>query len=297
MQLAPSRRPFVSGSTIGVLALLLGVALAVQAVRLVPVSFRRVSVSVLGALTLTSVAVAAAMVVVALAAIAVMTRLPDWQETSSTEEEPLLRLLQSGMDIAEAQIPQAADLDGWIRTGVEVRDSLSELARLLQDAQFVGHAIERRQRQLLIVASQILGSMTGNAYGFASDFDIVDRSTNQPRPTRTLSGGETFLASLALALALVEIAARSGTQLDALFLDEGFGSLDANALDEALSSLELQANGGRLVAVVSHVRAVAERIETVLEVTRSAAGSSAEWRGAAERELMLAEELEVKLLA
>ena len=139
--------------------------------------------------------------------------------------------------------------------------------------------------------------MTGDAYGFASDFEIVDRSTNQPRPTRTLSGGETFLASLALALALVEIAARSGTQLDALFLDEGFGSLDANALDEALSSLELQASGGRLVAVVSHVRAVAERIETVLEVTRSAAGSSAEWRGAAERELMLAEELEAKLLA
>ena len=205
--------------------------------------------------------------------------------------------IESGVEIAEAQIPQAADLDGWIRTGVEVKDSLSELARLLQDAQFVGHVIERRQRQLLIVASQILGSMTGDAYGFASDFEIVDRSTNQPRPTRTLSGGETFLASLALALALVEIAARSGTQLDALFLDEGFGSLDANALDEALSALELQASEGRLVAVVSHVRAVAERIETVLEVTRSAAGSSADWRGAAERELMLAEELEAKLLA
>jgi len=88
-----------------------------------------------------------------------------------------------------------------------------------------------------------------------------------------------------------------GTQLDALFLDEGFGSLDANALDEALSALELQASGGRLVAIVSHVRAVAERIETVLEVTRSAAGSRAEWRGAAERELMLAEELEARLLA
>lgn len=52
-----------------------------------------------------------------------------------------------------------------------------------------------------------------------------------------------------------------------------------------------------MVAIVSHVRAVAERIETVLEVTRSAAGSRAEWRGAAERELMLAEELEARLLA
>jgi exonuclease SbcC len=225
-----------------------------------------------------------------------------FEEARGLDEE--LRLVnrelgrvQSALETAEAQIPQAADLDGWIGTGVEVRDSLSELARLLQDAQFVGHVIERRQRQLLIVATQILGTMTGGAYGFASDFEIVDRSTNQPRPTRTLSGGETFLASLALALALVEMAARSGTQLDALFLDEGFGSLDADALDEALSALELQASEGRLVAVVSHVRAVAERIETVLEVTRTAAGSRAGWRGAAERELMLADELESRLLA
>jgi exonuclease SbcC len=205
--------------------------------------------------------------------------------------------VQGEMETAAAQVPVAAELDARIATGVEVRDSLLELARLLQDSQFVGHVIERRQRQLLAVASQILGSMTGGAYGFASDFEIVDRFTNQPRPTRTLSGGETFLASLALALALVEIAARSGTQLDALFLDEGFGSLDANALDEALSALELQAGAGRLVAVVSHVRGVAERIETVLEVTRTAAGSRAEWRGDAERELMLAEEHERRLLA
>jgi exonuclease SbcC len=225
--------------------------------------------------------------------------LPDAEalDAESRRVSQELGRVQSEMRTAEAQIPVAADLDSWIATGTEVRDALSELARLLQDAQFVGHVIERRQRQLLIVASRILGSVTGEAYGFAADFEIVDRSTQQPRPTRTLSGGETFLASLALALALVEIAGRSGTQLDALFLDEGFGSLDANALDEALSALEVQASGGRLVAVVSHVRAVAERIETVLEVTRTAAGSRADWRGGAERELMLTAELEGRLLA
>lgn len=225
--------------------------------------------------------------------------LPDVNALDAELREVRLDLgrIQSEIARAETQLPQAVDLDGWVATGTEVRDSLSELVRLLQDAQFVGHVIERRQRQLLIVASRILGSMTGDAYGFAADFEIVDRSTNQPRPARTLSGGETFLASLALALALVEIAGRSGTRLDALFLDEGFGSLDANALDDALSALELQASGGRLVAVVSHVRAVAERIETVLEVTRTTAGSRAEWRGGAERELMLTAELEDRLLA
>ncbi|HXM56722.1 MAG TPA: SbcC/MukB-like Walker B domain-containing protein, partial [Candidatus Dormibacteraeota bacterium] len=200
-------------------------------------------------------------------------------------------------DTAAAQAPRAAELDARIAGGAEVRDTLAELQRLLGDGQFVGHVIERRQRQLLVVASQILRSMTGGAYGFSAEFDIVDLATNQPRPTRTLSGGETFLASLALALALVEIAGRSGTQLDALFLDEGFGSLDANALDEALSALELQASEGRLVAVVSHIRAVAERIDTVLEVTRTATGSRAEWRGPVERDQLLARELETRLLA
>jgi exonuclease SbcC len=201
------------------------------------------------------------------------------------------------LDRAEAQVVQATALDAQVARGNEVRDSLSELQRLLQDGQFIGHVIERRQRQLLLVASEILGSVTGNRYGFSLEFDIVDRLSNQPRTPRTLSGGETFLASLALALALVEIAARSGTRLDALFLDEGFGSLDANALDEAISALERRASEGRLVAVVSHVRAVAERLETVLEVSRTPSGSRADWRGPGEREQMLAQELEAGLLA
>jgi exonuclease SbcC len=201
------------------------------------------------------------------------------------------------LDRAEAQVVEATALDAQVARGNEVRDSLSELQRLLQDGQFIGHVIERRQRQLLLVASEILGSVTGNRYGFSLEFDIVDRLSNQPRTPRTLSGGETFLASLALALALVEIAARSGTRLDALFLDEGFGSLDANALDEAISALERRASEGRLVAVVSHVRAVAERLETVLEVSRTPSGSRADWRGPGEREQMLAQELEAGLLA
>ena len=104
------------------------------------------------------------------------------------------------------------------------------------------------------------------------------------------------MASLALALALVEIATRAGGRLDALFLDEGFGSLDASALDEALSALERRASAGRLVAVISHVKAVAERIETVLEVTHGPRGSQAAWRDPTERAAMVEEELEVGLL-
>jgi ABC-type hemin transport system ATPase subunit len=86
--------------------------------------------------------------------------------------------------------------------------------------------------------------------------------------------------SLALALGLVELAGRGGGRLDALFLDEGFGSLDANSLSEALDVLGRQAETGRMVAVISHLRSVAEAMDRVLAVTGSpwaarSAGSAA----------------------
>jgi exonuclease SbcC len=115
--------------------------------------------------------------------------------------------------------------------------------------------------------------VTGGQYGFTKDFDIVDRQTNTTRTPDTLSGGETFLVSLALALGLVELADRSGGRLQALFLDEGFGSLDPDALDQALSALERRAEAGRLIAMISHVPAIAERIEQVLQVTKTPQGS------------------------
>jgi exonuclease SbcC len=141
-----------------------------------------------------------------------------------------------------------------------------------------------------------MSSMTGRRYGFSADFRVVDRVSGQPRPTRTLSGGESFLASLALALGLVEMAARAGGKLDALFLDEGFGSLDANSLDEAMSALERHASSGQLVAVVSHIRAVAERIETVLGVTKTPLGSQVGFISGSERENYLEDGVEAGLL-
>jgi exonuclease SbcC len=112
----------------------------------------------------------------------------------------------------------------------------------------------------------------------------------------TLSGGETFLASLALALGLVELAGREGGRLDALFLDEGFGSLDANALADALEALDLQAAKGRMVAVISHLLAVAESIERVLRVELTPAGSRARWLSEGERAALLEQEATAGLL-
>jgi exonuclease SbcC len=130
---------------------------------------------------------------------------------------------------AAAQVREAATLDADLDVARRVEADAGELARLLQDGQFVRHLIDRRQCNLLAVASEILTSMTSGHYAFSADFQVVDQVSGMPRAAKTLSGGESFLASLALALGLVEIATRSGGRLDALFLDEGFGSLDANA--------------------------------------------------------------------
>jgi exonuclease SbcC len=218
-------------------------------------------------------------------------------------EEEMSRLvrqigqLEAAVHMASDQAELADELDRRLALGDDMLASTGEVSRLLGNAQFISYVIERRQKNLLVVASEILRTMTAGRYGFAGNFEIVDAQSGQPRPTRTLSGGETFLASLALALALVEIANRSGSHLGALFLDEGFGALDANALDEALAALERTPGDRRLVAVVSHIKAVAERIEDVLEVMRTPLGSRAEWRGGSERDALVSEELEAGLLA
>jgi exonuclease SbcC len=93
------------------------------------------------------------------------------------------------------------------------------------------------------------------------------------RPMTTLSGGESFLVSLALALGLSDLASRK-VQINSLFIDEGFGTLDSDTLDVAISALEnLQANG-KTIGIISHVEALKERIVTQIQVSKQSGGSS-----------------------
>jgi DNA repair protein SbcC/Rad50 len=187
------------------------------------------------------------------------------------------------LEEARRQLPMVRDLQDRIGRGERFLDAVVRVRELLLDGAFIGEFITRRQRSLLGVATTILGEMTRGRFAFSPEFDVIDRWSGQPRSPRTLSGGESFLASLALALAMVELAARAGGRLEALFLDEGFGALDASSLDAALDALEERSMSGRLVAVISHVRAVAERIPNVLAVTGSATGSTVAWLGQRER--------------
>ncbi len=102
-----------------------------------------------------------------------------------------------------------------------------------------------------------------------------DSWTGHDRDTATLSGGETFLASLALALGLADVvsAEAGGARLEALFVDEGFGSLDADTLDEVMDVIDGLREGGRVVGLVSHVAELRQRIPAQLHVRKTPTGS------------------------
>jgi exonuclease SbcC len=112
---------------------------------------------------------------------------------------------------------------------------------------------------------------------------VVDGWTGQERPPATLSGGETFLASLALALGLADVVAAEagGSRLETLFVDEGFGSLDERTLDEVLDVLDGLREGGRTVGIVSHVAELRQRIPARLRVIKARSGSRVEHEHAA----------------
>uniref|UniRef100_UPI0028B0E409 SbcC/MukB-like Walker B domain-containing protein n=1 Tax=Aeromicrobium sp. TaxID=1871063 RepID=UPI0028B0E409 len=106
---------------------------------------------------------------------------------------------------------------------------------------------------------------------------VLDEYTSQTRPPESLSGGEKFLASLALALGLAEVVTNraGGVTLDTLFIDEGFGSLDAETLDVAMHTLDSLRENGRTIGLISHVETMKERIPAQLAVVRTTAGCSA----------------------
>lgn len=109
------------------------------------------------------------------------------------------------------------------------------------------------------------------------ELDVFDHYTGQTRSVKTLSGGESFKASLALALGLSDVmqSQSGGIQIDTLFIDEGFGTLDSESLDHAIQTLaELNARG-RIVGVISHVDELKTRIPAHIEVTHTTEGSHA----------------------
>ena len=105
---------------------------------------------------------------------------------------------------------------------------------------------------------------------------VLDTWTSEERDTASLSGGETFLASLALALGLADVvqAESGGLSIDTLFIDEGFGSLDEATLELVMTCLDRLREGGRTVGVISHVEAMKEQLPAQLVVEATPQGPS-----------------------
>ena len=103
---------------------------------------------------------------------------------------------------------------------------------------------------------------------------MIDHYNGSERSVKTLSGGETFQASLSLALGLAdEIQSNAGgIRLDSMFVDEGFGSLDEESLSQAMKALESLAEGSRMVGIISHVSELKERIDSKIIVTKNRGG-------------------------
>lgn len=181
------------------------------------------------------------------------------------------------LEAARAQVDQATKLleeAGSYRRSSEVA---AELGLELQANRFVAYIQREAMHVLAADAGDRMLQLSRDRYRLEADGDefvVVDRlNGDERRSVRTLSGGETFLASLALALALSErlpeLSGHGGAlSLDSLFLDEGFGSLDAESLDVAIQGLELLASGSRMIGVISHVPEVAERLADRIEVVK-----------------------------
>lgn len=158
-------------------------------------------------------------------------------------------------------------------------DLWEQLELDLKGNRFQDFLLERYQSGLLSRASELIQMLSSNRYTLRleeGDYFVFDRWTEALRPVRTLSGGESFMASLCLALSLSEHLSQG--RIGALFLDEGFGTLDAETLEQVAGVLEALPSQGRLVGIVTHVEALAERMPARLEVSKSPAGSRVRWR-------------------
>jgi exonuclease SbcC len=143
--------------------------------------------------------------------------------------------------------------------------------------------------EIVAAANERLRTMTSGRYTLEHDdtaefrgtksglgLAILDEHTGRARATQSLSGGETFLASLALALGLAEVVTNQagGITLDTLFVDEGFGSLDGETLETAMGTLDTLRAGGRTIGLISHVESMKEQIHARLSIVVTDQGYS-----------------------
>lgn len=194
---------------------------------------------------------------------------------------------QSALERIQERRKHAARISEDISAAKSSEALHKQLATLLGARNFERWMVEEALQALVAEASATLAQLSSGQFELAindkQDMLVIDHNdASNSRPVQTLSGGETFQASLALALALSsQIAALSphSGQLDTILLDEGFGTLDPSTLDIVAATMEQLAGGGeRTVGLVTHVAELAERVPVRFEVNRTGSRSSVEKR-------------------
>jgi DNA repair protein SbcC/Rad50 len=192
-----------------------------------------------------------------------------------------------------AEYEELAESGREPRERADVLKGLAEAARGSGDNSYRmslnAYVLAARLEQVAIAASERLVAMSDGRYTLQhSDaraarnaksglgLEVVDEWTGRRRDTSTLSGGESFMASLSLALGLADVVQQEagGVDIETLFVDEGFGSLDEQALEQVMDALEGLRDGGRVVGLVSHVGEMKQRIGSQLQVVKQRNGST-----------------------
>ncbi|UTC55424.1 SbcC/MukB-like Walker B domain-containing protein [Treponema sp. OMZ 906] len=203
-------------------------------------------------------------------------------EVLNTEKAKLKELHAQHMELTKALAVKTAEAQNWVALAKDLCGSNPRklqfdtwiLSAFLHEVTvFANKRLERMSEgRYRLAVSEEHGA--GNAYR-GLDLEIADAYTGKCRPSATLSGGETFMASISLALGLADsIQVRAGgIRIDSMFIDEGFGSLDEKALENAVSILD-EIRGNRMVGIISHVGELQSRIPQKIEVIKTGTGSS-----------------------
>jgi exonuclease SbcC len=194
-------------------------------------------------------------------------------EKELAEANAAVEILGKAIAEDEATVADAHDLLAARSDQVERGERFRRIASDLTDSRFIKYLLDEERAALSELGSDHFQRLSSGRYRFTQDgsFEVVDlTAADAIRRPDSLSGGETFLASLGLALGLAEMVSRTGGRLDSFFLDEGFGSLDPEHLDLAMDGIEqLVADGGnRLVVIVSHVPEMRQRMEDLIVLDR-----------------------------
>ncbi len=207
---------------------------------------------------------------------------------SARAESAVQQLARATEDAAEA-LREMGDAEAQRAVIVRLADTIAGREPNTRKMSLETFVLAAELEDIVAAANLRLAEMSSGRYTLAHTderaarnaasglgIEVVDAHTGRSRPATSLSGGETFLASLALALGLAEVVTSraGGVQLDTLFIDEGFGSLDVETLDVAMRTLDELRQGGRTVGVISHVEAMQDQIPARLRVSVRSDGSS-----------------------